>query len=301
MFKKRETVVQNITYLALMAAINVIFVLLTGLLPPLMFILVFILPLTNTVVTIFCKKRYFPIYMIVTVLLCLLTSYGLHTLDTFFYVIPSIITGFIFGIMIEKKVCAIHIFAATTVAQYLLTFLTFLIAGIIVPDGNFFNVFFNMFGLNEFVFKEVFAHVFCFLLASIQMIFTYIVVKFEIRKLGYQINLNESIYYLSNIISLLMVFIAIGMYFLYAPLVYIFIFVSIIYTVYQMIELIATKKKLWILLLVGIIIISAFLFALLYQYPVKPLSIVLLSIPLGLINIVHFTNNYLINKQSCVK
>ena len=97
LFKKRETLVQNIAYMAIMAAINVIFVLLTALLPPLMFLMVFVLPLTSAVVTLFCKKRYFPIYFIVTIGLCMLASFGIYIFDTFFYVLPALISGFFFG------------------------------------------------------------------------------------------------------------------------------------------------------------------------------------------------------------
>jgi len=58
-FKKRETLIQNITYMAIMAAINVVFVVLTTLVPLLMFLIIFVLPLTSTVVALFCKKKYY--------------------------------------------------------------------------------------------------------------------------------------------------------------------------------------------------------------------------------------------------
>ena len=136
-FKKRETVVQNIAYMAIMAAINVIFVLLTALLPPLMFLIVFVLPLTSAVVTLFCKKRYFPIYAVATVALCLLTTMGIYIYDTFFYVIPSLITGFVFGLLIEKRVPAIYIIVLSSALQYILSYLTFLVLDLILPDINF--------------------------------------------------------------------------------------------------------------------------------------------------------------------
>lgn len=301
MFKKRETVVQNIAYLALMAAINVIFVLLTAVLPPLMFILIFILPLASAVVTIFCKKRYFPIYFIVTTGLCLLATCGIYIYDTFFYVIPSMITGFVFGLMIEKKVNGIHVLTATTAIQYVLTLLTFIILSAIVPNINFFDVLLNMFGLSNFEFKEVFVHVFCFLLASIQMLFTYVIIKFEIRKLGFEINLNDNFRFTTNIISLALLILAISAYFYYAPLVYIFIFVALFYFIYQSIELILSKKIPNYIILGSIILLSVFIFAMLYSYPIKPLAIVLLCIPLGLVNLVHFINNYFTKTENSVE
>lgn len=301
MFKKRETPIQNIAYLALMAAINVIFVLLTALFPPLMFILVFILPLASTVVAVFCKKRYFPIYFIVTIGLCLLVSFGIYIYDTFFYVIPSLITGFIFGILIEKKVSGIHILTSTTIIQYLLTYLTFIILNAVVTGVNFFDVVLGIFGLQNFQFKEVFTHVFCFLLAGIQMLFTYILIKYEVKKLGIEVNLNDDKSYISNFASIVAIILSVAMYFVYAPLVYVCMFIALYYFVYQIILLLLEKKKLYFILIGAIILLSAFLFAFLYSYPIKPLSIILLSIPFGLINVVHFTDNCLIKNKNCIK
>ena len=88
---KRETLIQNIAYMALMAAINVIFVLLTTLVPVLMFLIIIVLPLTSTMVTLLCKKKYFPIYAIATIALCMIVTIWKID-DTIFYVIPSIIT-----------------------------------------------------------------------------------------------------------------------------------------------------------------------------------------------------------------
>ena len=174
LFQKKETIVQNIAYMAIMAAINVIFVLLTAILPPLMFLIVFILPLTSATVTLFCKKRFFPIYFVVTVALCLLVTSGIYIFDTFFYVIPSLITGFIFGILVEQKVPSIYIILISTVVQFVITFLTFIIMNKIIAEINFIDTLLAMFGLSDFVFKGVFAAIFLYSLASIQTVFTYV-------------------------------------------------------------------------------------------------------------------------------
>ena len=108
MFKKRETLTQNIAYMGLMAAINVIFVLLTYFVPFLIFVLVFVLPLTSVVVTIFCEKKYLPIYMLATIGLCLIATMNNFS-DTLFYVIPALISGVVFGLLVERKVSPVWI------------------------------------------------------------------------------------------------------------------------------------------------------------------------------------------------
>ena len=103
LFQKRESAIQNIAYMGIMAAINVIAVVLMNYVLPVLFLpFALFMPLTSTVVTLLCKKRYFPIYAIATIGLCFLVSIN-NISDTLFYVIPSVITGFAFGMMIEYK------------------------------------------------------------------------------------------------------------------------------------------------------------------------------------------------------
>ena len=113
-FKKQETLVQNMAYMGLMAAVNVIFVVLTYFIPFLLFVLVFLLPLCSAIISYYCKKIYFPIYLVVVSTICLLIDPS----DTIFYVIPSLITGFLFGLFIQLKFPAVYIISITTIVQF---------------------------------------------------------------------------------------------------------------------------------------------------------------------------------------
>ena len=110
LLKKRETPVQNIAYIGIMAAVNAVFVLISSLLPILFILLVFILPLTSVIVTMYCKKFYIPAYFIVTLALTFAITAGFSIFDTFIYVFPSLVTGCLFGLLIEKNVPGIYIF-----------------------------------------------------------------------------------------------------------------------------------------------------------------------------------------------
>ena len=97
-FKKpRESLVQNITFMAMMAAINVVFVVLTTFVPVLVFLIVFILPLTSVLVTLHCKKIYFPIYAVATIGLCLICTIW-QIDDTIFYAFFQLYTVRLFKI-----------------------------------------------------------------------------------------------------------------------------------------------------------------------------------------------------------
>ena len=296
LFKKRETLVQNIAYMAIMAAINVIFVLLTALLPPLMFLMVFVLPLTSAVVTLFCKKRYFPIYAIVTVGLCLLTTSAIYIYDTFFYVIPSLITGFVFGFMIEKKVPAIYIIVGSTALQYLLSFLTFLILDKILPEINFIDALLGIFGLANFTFKDCFIHLFLYTLASIQTVFAYFILKREVKKLGFEVVVDIKLHYLLFAIGIIIDALALIMVFVYSPLVYVFIVMNLPFMVYEIISLLYTRKTSIYIMLVATLVISVVIFVACYTLISHPLGVILVAPAQVLFGGIYFANNLFLNK-----
>ena len=300
MFKKRETVVQNIAYMAIMAAINVIFVLLTAVLPPLMFLIIFILPLTSTVVTLFCKKRYFPIYFVATVGLCLAVTSGIYIWDTFFYVIPSLITGFIFGLLIEKRVPAIYIMVISSLVQYVITFLTFLVLDKALPGLNFIDVILNMFGLLDFAFKDVFVHSFLFLLSFIQTLFTYAVIKYEIKKLGFEVNLEIKYHFILESSLLLLIGLSILMMFFYPPLLYVSMMSALPIVLFMIVKLILKNRVVNYVLLVASLFAGLFIFAFFYPHLTSPTQLILIAPFYGLILIIYFVN-YLFLEQKSVK
>ncbi len=101
-FSKRETVAQNITFIAIMAVINVLISVLIAFTTIIAAILIIFLPLVSVLVVIFCKNKYCFIYLIATILLSVvITLWNIQ--NTIFYVLPAIITGFIFAYFIKKS------------------------------------------------------------------------------------------------------------------------------------------------------------------------------------------------------
>ena len=91
---QRENLAKAIPLMALMAAINIIVAEIAALSIIASVFLILILPLASTIVELSVKDRYFPIYGLATIGLCLaLTFWNIDT--TIFYVIPSVITGYI--------------------------------------------------------------------------------------------------------------------------------------------------------------------------------------------------------------
>ena len=298
LFKKRETTVENITYLGIMAAINVIFVLLTNVLPVLFFLIVFVLPLTSAVVTLFCKKIYFPIYFIVTLALCFLVNLGFHIFDTFLYVFPSLITGFLFGYMAEKKCPVLYIILLLSLFQFGFNILTFLFIDRLIGNVSLFSSLMTVFGLGSFTFKTTFAAVFVYIIAVIQIIFTYILISTQIKKLGFEFNLEDNYHLLQYIVLIFfLVAMVLGMFF-YVDFALVFLVAMLPIPVNLAVSLIM-KKKLWIIISLGAsLLASMFVLALVYNYVSSPNQLCLIASVFVFITIIDFLENYCFNSNN---
>ena len=292
LFKKRETLIQNMAYMAIMAAINVVFVLLSNVLPVLLFLLVFVLPLTSTIVTIYCRKRYFPIYFVVTLALCFAVSAGFSIFDTFIYVLPSLITGFIFGLFIEKQIPGLYTLLVATIVQYGLTVLTFFVLSKIVENPNLTDSILVLFGLGDFQFKASFTQVFLFIISEIQIVITYIFVKYQVNRLGIEINLICKREYLLYIVEVLAAELAVLSYFYFPVFTIVLVLIALPIYIYQLV-LLVYKKQMWIWISIGgIHLIFIFMFAFLYGYTAAPNQFILIYILFGLLTIIDVLNNY---------
>ena len=298
LFKKKETLTQNIAYMAIMAAINVIFVLLGAIIPALMFILIFVLPLISAVVALLCKKALYPIYAIVTIALCGLAASSFSILDTFFYVVPSVITGFLFGLFVEKNIHGIYIFTALSFVQFLITYLTLLCVQAIIPELNYVNRFLDIFGLaNSANYLAIYMSI-VVILSEIQIFFTIFIMKLNLKKIGFDINLdniNEPILFVVNFSILVLVLF--GAIF-FPPICFVFILFSLPFVMYQLVTLLV-KKKIWIYVALGIsVAASIFIFAGCYLLLPHPKAIILVAVPLFLISMIYFVNYLFIKKTS---
>ena len=297
--KKKETLTQNITYMALMAAINVIFVLLTAFLPYLFFLIVFVLPLTSAIVVVHCKKIYFPIYAFATIGLCMVcTLWKIE--DTIFYVIPSILSGFLFGLMSEKKVPSIWIIMATTVLQIGLTYASMPLIQLITGK-DIVEVFATVFLINDFKYLAYVVPSFIFFMSLTQEIITYVVIKEELAKFGVKYDEPKAldlILFISLATSLVLTLI---FAFVYGPISYLFAMFSLFFGIYSIVYLVSLNKKTIYIYLVATLFVTVFLFALLYKLPPQPLGLLFANIYLVFVAILLLLNKYLLSRNKNCK
>ena len=272
-FKKQETIVQNIAYMGIMAAVNVIFVVMTYFIPFLLFVLVFVLPLCSAIISYYCKKIYFPIYFVVVVSICLVIDLS----DTIFYVIPSLLTGFLFGFCIEKRIPSIFTIAIVTILQFGISLASIPLIQLIT-NRNIVDDMISMFKLTEWEYINYVKYPFIFFISFVQTIITYLVMRSELVKLGMGFNEVVEKTIVLDIVNLVSVGVSVLMGFFFPEIAYIFLLFALILTVYRIVNFDFKSSKIYIIELGVIVFITIFFVAFLYSLIIKPLGLLLFGV-----------------------
>ncbi len=196
-FSKRETLTENIALMALMSALNIIISVLLALLNVFSIFLILVLPLISTLVEIYCKDRYYPIYAFASLGLALVaTLWNIET--TLFYLIPSLITGYLFGLLSKKNIPSIYSILITSLVKMGLTMAQIPLVNFIF-DVNVIETFKVFFKLEESTNIDVIVPSFIFVISLCEMSLTYLIISNELKKLNIREMENENIVYIDDI------------------------------------------------------------------------------------------------------
>ncbi len=288
-FKKRESLIQNIAYMGIMAAINVIAVVLMNYILPILFLpFALIMPLTSTVVTLFCKKRYFIIYAIATIGLCFLVSLN-NISDTLFYVIPSVISGFAFGMMLEYRFPSI---ATIFITGLLYTAVSYAIIPLIsyIYCQNMITVIATIFGLANFKYLNFIVPSFILVLGLAQSTVSYTIIVTQLPKLGVNPEEDDN-FYLYNGFGLLGSILSLLGYFFFKEFSLFFMLFAVFFGIYEVFNQGVNVRKVPLIIDGACAASFILIFALLYRYMEAPLSLILLNILFDMFLIVGLVYN----------
>lgn len=291
LFSKKTTLVHHITYMGIMTAINLIFIVLATYVPFLMFLLILLLPFISAVVSYYCQKRYYIIYALASIGLCMIFNIS----DTIFYVVPAVITGFMIGLLLEKKINPFWLILSSTIIE---SALTFAIIPLINLIGNVDIVvtFLTIFKLNEFAYKTEVTYLFIYFISLVQCTLTHFVLLGDAKKIGIDVNTEVTSYGPYIIGAELMMVLSLTFAFFYVPLALIFLAISIYFAIFLLIDLLTSKKTL-IYVLLGVLLLACFFtFAILYATIKAPLGLLIIIVFPFVISLVSFVNNYLIKR-----
>ena len=218
--KKNRTLANNITFIALMAAFNFIFALLMVYLPAFSLVLYVFLPFVTTITVLHVDKKYLSIYYISSILLTFLIN--LNGLDfIIFTLIPSLITGSVFGICLEKKVNSVTAILLSSFCQFAFSLLTIpLINAIYMNNQSIINVFRTFLGENrEYLTYKLFLPT-VFAVSLAQNIISFLIISSEMNKFKVTINNSDEL-------SIAYSYIACGLFLL--TIISIFVFDDLMY------------------------------------------------------------------------
>ena len=293
LFSKKTTLVHNITYMAIMTAINLVFIVLDTFVPFMMLLLVLLLPFVSAVVSYFCQKRYYIIYAVASVGLCLIFNIA----DTIFYIIPALCSGFVIGLLLDKKINPFWMILSSTLIEVALTY-AFIPLINLMTGTDMVVTFLTIFHLNDFAYKEELMHLFILFIALTQCSITHFVLLNEIRKIGVETDTHVASFipYIVGLFACL----AIGMIFAftYKPLSLAFIALSFYFAIFLLVN-IALAKRISGYVILGALTLAAFIvFVIFFTKIEKPMGFMLFGLfPLavGLTSFFHF---FLLNRRN---
>lgn len=136
--KKRETLIENITMMAIASAINAALALLSTFIPFSSFFVILVLPVISALTAYYCKDKYLLLYVISSSAVSILsTCYDLSI--TIFDVIPALIVGTLFGFLLKKNAPSEYSILIVSLIKlglnYLMCLLLKLIYGVDIIDS----------------------------------------------------------------------------------------------------------------------------------------------------------------------
>lgn len=188
--KEKQTLIQNLAFMALMAAINMVFSLVALFFPLASLFLMIALPMASVMVVLVCKEKYYPIYALATLCLSFLATFnGPET--TLFYLLPSLLSGFLFGFLIKRRIYSGWIILAVSALELAMSYMTMLLINVIY-ETDMVAFFARMFVMDQSPYIGVIMPTFFFVLALAQSAFCFIVIQSETKKFGFQVKTEVS-------------------------------------------------------------------------------------------------------------
>ena len=293
LFSKKTTLVHNITYMAIMTAINLVFIVLDTFVPFMMLLLILLLPFVSAVVSYFCQKRYYIIYAVASVGLCLIFSIS----STIFYIVPALCSGFVIGLLLDKKINPFWMILSSTLIEVALTY-AFIPLIKLMTGADMVETFLTIFRLSEFAYKEELTHIFILFIALTQCSITHFVLLSEIKKIGVETDTHVASFipYIIGLLACLVIGTILA--FTYKPLSLAFVALSFYFAIFLLVNIVIAKRISGYVML-GVLTLTAFIvFVIFFTKIEKPMGFMLFGLFSLAIGLTSFFENILLNKQN---
>ena len=293
--KQRETLTENMAFMGIVSAILIILNALISVgdmfFPIIGLILSLVLPILVVLVEVSCKDRYYPIFFSVTILLSMITCLW-NIQATFYYLIPSLISGYIFGLFIKKRFQLVYgIFIASVIQAGLIYGFSRLV--LVLFEVNSIETFLKILSLNDSVAAHIIVPSAIFVLGLIEISFVTLVISFEIKRFNLCFNDNVENELYINIVLMVISALIVGLYFLNLTSAYIALMSLIFFTVFLFANGIKNKEFLKIGIFGFEVIVGVLIFVLCNRYLTQNGGFLLIGIGPLLISLTNLIFNLL--------
>lgn len=274
-FKERTTPTQNIAFLSLMAAVNALLAVLLAFVPLSDLFVVLVLPLVSAMVGLLCQKQYLPIYAIAAIGVSLATSaYNMQA--TFFYVIPAILSGTLYGFLYHSKQPLPYLILYTALLELGMMALSILIIKGIY-ENDIIAFFLHVLGLTNHPYIHDIVPAFLLTYALAQTAISHFVIQGFFSRFHLEEKSNEKLLLSYPIGAICAVVLALS-FIVYSPATSYFFLVLALYLTAFSSLLFVTKFAWWVYLVLGVMeLLSLYGFASLYSLVPADGGLVLLS------------------------
>ncbi len=298
-FSKRETIAQNIALMGLMSAINIIISVFSSLFPALSIFIVLLLPLTSVLVEIYCKDRYYPIYAFATFGLALVaTLWNMET--TIFYLLPSLITGYVFGLLNKLKVLPLYSIITASLIQMGFTFISIPLINFVF-DVDIIMTFKTAFNLVNSQNIDVIIPSFIFAISLIQTSLSYAIISNEFNKLNIDENHSSSLQWIYQCLIMFLLIVMFAISFVSLKTAYILLLITIYFAVFVVIDFIEEKYFYTLIVFAFGLVINIIVFAIANEKMPTNSSLLLIGITPFWISFISTIVSFLKRKSNKVK
>lgn len=273
MFKEKETLLQNMAFMAIIAAIDVVMAILSALFPVAGVFIMILLPFFSAVVALLCKWRYYPIYAIAAIGVSFIAM-AWNASYTVFYLLPSLLTGFLFGVSFRKKMHPTYALLMTSIVQCAMTFVFIPLIDFLY-EVNTIEQFLFWFKVSDIPYIHEIVLPFVYFISLVQMVFSYIVLTNELKKFHYEENyLWETFLPTFGFVFTLLV---IPCSFISTAFAYFFMMLALFIGVHELVQMISKKEKVIAIISGAGIFLSIVLVFSLYQVVKMPHTLLLFN------------------------
>ncbi len=285
--------VRSISFIAMICALNCVFLLISNYLPFASLILTIGIPIITCLSSMRLSYRYNALYIFATCLISLIDFQ-----NAIFYIFPGVIAGTIFGVMIKNACHSLHIVIISSIISLIL----YVLANYIIDflyQVNMMELFAIFLNIPFDTFKKI-SLAFFYIIALAQTLFTLIILNGETKRLKVTINQELTIMHSSLWMLIGSIIGTIICYFIYYPLALVFLIISIMMSISVIAHLTLKNDKskqmiiLFVILFVGVIITSLIVFNNLSKEQLALLPLLYTFVPflVGIISIIINKNKH---------